>query len=283
MQPTTDLMTSISQQQSISSQNPSSAIPSVASLQSPSFTGGTSSPQPSAAGRSHAGATRKQGAVANAGGPAHGRADSVSNINAKSSIPPAVPTFGGPTIVNGNNAVSSNSYQGDHTRKASVTISTSGTVGQMPTIAGKPTVGNPIQFGSMNSGQSPSISHSTPFSGPSANSLAVSSHANPRVTSPQTSPSPIPQPASSGGRPPSSLHGQNNGLSFGSIGGDGSSVRLTSKRSHSFSDMPEATARIWHVVIVANSQYSAEPFETRVLSVVTQRHGKRWHGSEQQP
>jgi translation initiation factor 4G len=42
---------------------------------------------------------------------------------------------------------------------------------------------------------------------------------NPRVTSPQTSPSPIPQPASSGGRPPPSTYqAQGNVPNFGSFG-----------------------------------------------------------------
>jgi hypothetical protein len=45
---------------------------------------------------------------------------------------------------------------------------------------------------------------------------------NPRVTSPQTSPSPIPQPASSGGRPPPSTYqAQGNVPNFGSFGESG--------------------------------------------------------------
>ena len=259
-------MTSVSQQQNISSQNPSSASPSVASVQSPPPTGGTLSPQPTAAaGRTYTNATRKQGVVATAGGSVHGRADSVTNLNSKNSIPPAVPTLGGPTIVNGNNAVSPSSYQGDHSRKASVTISASGTSGQMPNggpIAGKPAAGNGIQFGSMNTGPSPRIGHSTPLPGPSTNSLAVVSPSNPRITSPQTSPSPIPQPASSGGRPPSSLHGQGNGLSFGSIGGDGLSVGLIRWCSFVCIDVLEATGRVWHALCITDASYAAKPSET---------------------
>lgn len=152
-------------------------------------------------------------------GPAHyGKADSMS-VNGKNSIAPAVPT-----IVNGNNAVAMASVH-DHGRKPSVTISAAGTSGYMAngaSVGGKPG-GNGIQFGSMNAGGSPATSHSVPMSNQSSNSLAVSPM-NPRITSPQTSPSPIPQPPASGGKPPSSLQGQSNGLSFGSLGGEDPSV-----------------------------------------------------------
>lgn len=156
---------------------------------------------------------------ATAGGAAsqHGKIDSV---NGKGPIPPAVPVVATPTIVNGNAAISPTMGLGDHNRKSSVTISAAGASGYMPNggpVAGKPAGGNPIQFGSMNAAGSPAMSSSAPLHNQS-NSLAVQTPNNPRVTSPQSSPSPIPQPTASGGRPPSSLHsGQ---LNFGSMGGE---------------------------------------------------------------
>ena len=132
----------------------------------------------------------------------HGKADSV---NGKGVIPPAVPVVGTPTIVNGNTVMSPTAGSSDHSRKPSVTISAAGASGYMLNggpVGGKPTGGNSIQFGSV------------PPSSQSTNSLAVHTPSNPRITSPQTTPSPIPQPAASGGRPPSSLQGQGNGMNF---------------------------------------------------------------------
>lgn len=193
-------------------------------------TSGKTAPQPGGtAPRSYASVSKKPiptipahnitTSPATVGGAAsqHGKTDSV---NGKGPIPPAVPVLGTPTIVNGNAAISPTMGLGDHNRKSSVTISAAGASGYMPNggpVAGKPAGGNPIQFGSINVAGSPSMSNSAPLHNQS-NSLAVQTPNNPRVTSPQSSPSPIPQPTASGGRPPSSLHsGQ---LNFGSLGGD---------------------------------------------------------------
>ena len=188
--------------------------------------------------RSYANATRKQFsspsvsanstlpvALGGSGPGHHGKSDTMSSVNGKGGIPPAVPALGTPTIVNGNNAVNIPSGQGDHGRKPSVTISAAGASGYMPNgspVVGKPG-GNNIQFGSMDAGPSPVIKYSTLQQN---QSLSVSNQMNPRITSPQTSPSPIPQPPASGGKPPSSLHGQGNGLSFGSLGGEEAPVSL---------------------------------------------------------
>ena len=232
-------MTSISQQTVLPSQVPSSITQSVAQVQSPpSSIGGTTSPQaavPAAAsGRSYANATKKlttsnSGIASTPSAPSHGKTGSTSPGNGKPAIAPAVPTLGMPTIVNGNNAGSTSSGHGEHNRKASVTINSQGASGHMPNggpAAGKPTAGNGIQFGSMNTSTSPAIVHSAPYIANSSSSLAVSAPPNPRVTSPATSPSPIPQPPASGGRPPSGLPAQGNGLSFGSMGGEDPSVSL---------------------------------------------------------
>lgn len=226
-------MTSISQQPALPSQVPSNASLSVAQVQPPSSISGSSreaAAQAVPSGRSYANATKKPflstsaangSAAAAVGTPQHGKTESISPVNGKNAISPAVPSLGGPTIVNGNSTLNSPS-SGDHSRKPSVTISASGTSGHMPNggpVVGKSAGGNNIQFGSINAGSSPAPGNITPYTGQGPNSLAVSSPSNPRITSPQTSPSPIPQPPVSGGRPPSSLHGQGNGLSFGSLGG----------------------------------------------------------------
>lgn len=109
---------------------------------------------------------------------------------------------------------------GPHGRKQSVVISASGTTGSIPNggpVGGQSPRPN-ISFGSMNGPQSsPAIASSGPYN--AQNSLATPN--NPRIISPSHSPSPIPQPAvSSGGRPPTNLPGQSNGLSFGSLGAE---------------------------------------------------------------
>ncbi|KAK7714421.1 hypothetical protein SLS57_007147 [Botryosphaeria dothidea] len=129
----------------------------------------------------------------------HGKTGSV---NGKSQIQPAVPAVGAPPIANGAPA---------HGRKpSSMTISAAGTSGPMANgSSNRPN----ISFGSLNAGGSPAIANSVP-------QAPQTTTPNPRITSPATSPSPIPQPPASGGRPPASLQGQGNGLSFGSMGGE---------------------------------------------------------------
>lgn len=117
--------------------------------------------------------------------------------------------------------MNSTSAMGDHTRQPSVTISAAGASGYMPNGApvAKPAGGNRPQFGAFNPDGSPAMAHATPQLS-QTNSLAV----NPRITSPTSSPSPIPQPPASGGRPPSTFQGQGNPLHFGSINGDDANV-----------------------------------------------------------
>ncbi|KAI9820238.1 MAG: hypothetical protein M1827_005860 [Pycnora praestabilis] len=235
-------MTSISQQPIIPPQVPGSTnATQVASVHPapPSISGTTSPlaavPAPATA-RSYANATKKpfsppiassttgpSSPVAVGGSTAaqHGKSSSISPVNGKHSIPPAVPVA--PSIVNSNNVVNGSSSSGTHARKPSVTISAAGTSGYIPNggpVAGPASRPGSIQFGSINAGGSPAAANPVPQSHQSNSSLAVSAPTNPRITSPQTSPSPIPQPAASGGRPPSGLQGQGNGLSFGSLGGE---------------------------------------------------------------
>lgn len=154
----------------------------------------------------------------------HGISDAESSVNGKVAIPPAVPQVGNPAIVNGNTPVSSSSGKGDHSRNVSVTMNAAGApyAQNGATVPGKSAAAIGIQFGA----NSPATANATLQPAHSSNSLAVNSPSNPRLISPQTSPSPIPQPPASGGRPPSSLHGQSNSLSFGALGGADGNVSL---------------------------------------------------------
>lgn len=113
----------------------------------------------------------------------------------------------------------------DHSRKTSVVINASGASGQIPN--GGPVGQNgrlPINFGSMGASGSPLQQPGVPYQAPSSN-MSVPPR-DPRVTSPAHSPSPIPQPPASGGRPPS-LQNQGNGVTFGQMGGESDSMRHT--------------------------------------------------------
>ena len=143
-------------------------------------------------------------------------ADAISPVNGRNPTIPAVPSVG-PTIVNGNNS--------DHTRKPSFTVTPSGATnfaangGAVGAVGGGQNKANNIQFGSVNAGGSPAQNNPPALVSQSSSNLGVAPP-NPRIISPQNSPSPIPQPAASGGRPPSSLQGQSNQPVFGQLGGD---------------------------------------------------------------
>jgi translation initiation factor 4G len=150
--------------------------------------------------------------------------DSNSLLNGKNTTATAAPSLSGPTIVNGNSI--------DHSRKSSFTVvpsnaanfgSNGGPVGAAQTKA------NNIQFGSMNNAGSPVPSQSPALGNPSSANLEVAS-LNPRIASPQTTPSPIPHLAASGGIPPPSRPGQGNGYSFGQIGEDGGDANVSHVR-----------------------------------------------------
>ncbi|THW66497.1 ARM repeat-containing protein [Aureobasidium pullulans] len=113
---------------------------------------------------------------------------------------------------------SSTMQNGDHGRKPSVIISASGTTGQIPNGGPQTQSSRPnINFGSMNGPTgSPAIASSVPAQQTTPNLSA----ANPNIISPSHSPSPIPQPAASGGKPPANLPGQNNAPNFGSFGAE---------------------------------------------------------------
>jgi translation initiation factor 4G len=116
---------------------------------------------------------------------------------------------------NQSSAKPANMQNGDHGRKPSVIISASGTTGQIPNGGPQTQTSRPnINFGSMNGPTgSPAIASSVPAQQTTPNLTA----AHPTIISPSHSPSPIPQPAASGGKPPANLPGQSNAPNFGSF------------------------------------------------------------------
>lgn len=207
-------MTSVSQQTQIPSQasntnNASQSTQSYASatkkaVSSPPVATSSSTPSPALA----------------VGGAApvqqHVKSSSVSPVNGRPAITPAVPAITTPAVLHSSNSVNNSST--DHSRKSSVTISANG--GYIPNggPVGSQKAGIP-QFGSLQ--DSPAASYSIPQITQPTSSTPISIPSNPRVISPDQSPSPIPQPPiSSGGRPPSGLAQQGN-MIFGSPSGDG--------------------------------------------------------------
>lgn len=201
----------------------------------------STSPQPAASSsplaataptpaRSYANATKKSATDSTAapvtvgGSVQHGKSTSVSPVNGKpmqtqqpQQAAPAPAAASGVTIVNGAPTAPSAS-QGDHSRKPSVTITSAGTSGYMPN-GGPASRPNSLQFGFANQQSSPNMGNPAALASSQSQSGLGAPSMNPRVTSPQTSPSPIPQPASSGGRPPPSTYqGQGNVPNFGSFG-----------------------------------------------------------------
>ncbi|PYI01831.1 hypothetical protein BO78DRAFT_423158 [Aspergillus sclerotiicarbonarius CBS 121057] len=213
------------QGQSTSTQAASSTQSTSAGKSSPQAPVPTPSSASTTAPRSYANATKKSATDSTAapvtvGGPSqHGKSTTASPVSGK---PMQQSQITGVTIVNGAPAPS----QGDHTRKPSVTITSAGTSGYIPNggQTGRP---NSLQFGFANQQSSPNMGNPAVLANQPQSGLGVTPPTNPRVTSPQTSPSPIPQPASSGGRPPpSSYQTQGNVPNFGSFGdGDNQQMR----------------------------------------------------------
>lgn len=262
-------MTSISQPV-LPPQAPSNAAPSQAagSAGKPSYAGATKKTiSPTSASGSSTPSTAVNSTQ-------NGRQDINSTLNGRP-IQPAVPAAGTPPITNGNTPTSSTSGLGDHARKPSVTISAAGTSGYLPNggpVAGKSKGGSNIQFGSVAEG-SPAAANAIPAPKESTKSLTVNSPANPRVTSPQGSPSPIPQPPPSGGRPPSSLHGTSNSMSFGSFGGPDANVSFNNVDSHHNTDANTiADETTWRTSRSCCISTTTEPPPPRVITVSTQRH-----------
>ncbi|KAI0476692.1 hypothetical protein F4859DRAFT_514025 [Xylaria cf. heliscus] len=145
----------------------------------------------------------------------HAKSSSVSPMNGRSNIMPAVPAVAhGTSTVNG---------QIDHNRKSSVTMSANGPNSYSTNGApAGPTPGS-IQFGFQDS---PAASHSTPQ--PPSAPVPIPGAGSRGVTEPRHSPSPIPQPSASGGRPPSGAAQSSSTLAFGSFDNSGSHIRTSS-------------------------------------------------------
>ncbi|KAI1001404.1 Eukaryotic translation initiation factor 4 gamma [Podosphaera aphanis] len=200
-------MTSISQHTQISSQvtSVSASTPLYSSaakkaVSSPAIASGSSTQSPIVA-------VGISGSVQ----PNHGKSNCPLPMNGKSSISPAVPVVTAPPIAHSSSATNG---AFSHGRKYSVTISANGPSSiNSSSLSGS---SGKIQFGSIT--DSPALSHSSPQIY-HHNASAPVSTPNPRVCDPAHSPSPIPQPSASGGRPP--VVGPSNGVNFGSFGGDG--------------------------------------------------------------
>ncbi|KAL2134193.1 hypothetical protein VTI74DRAFT_814 [Chaetomium olivicolor] len=139
----------------------------------------------------------------------NGKPSTVSPMNGRPNITPAVPVAA-PPVARGSSIVNGGP---EHSRNSSVTISANAPASHMAN--GGP-AGGPknIQFGF----ESPAVAHSTPQMGGAA-PIPIPGGGNPRIQSPAHSPSPIPQiPQQSGGqRAPSSIQAP---PTFGSFPGD---------------------------------------------------------------
>lgn len=142
----------------------------------------------------------------------HGNGETIPPLNGNTPAVTGIPSFEGQTGMNGNNALPASGVP-EHGRTPSFTITPSGINGAPP--VGQPNKANNIQFGAIGVGGQP-ISPAQASSSPA--NLGVGGVVNPRMVSPQASPSPVPRPAVSGGRPPSGLQNQGNPLVFGQPG-----------------------------------------------------------------
>ncbi|KAI0024916.1 hypothetical protein F4780DRAFT_483115 [Xylariomycetidae sp. FL0641] len=145
----------------------------------------------------------------------HAKSSSVSPMNGRPNIMPAVPTpaTGAPAVAHGTSNLNG---VPDHARKSSVTMNPNGPSsystngGSLAPNSAK----SAIQFGFQ---ESPAVSHSSPQLHGAA-PIPIPGNGNDRVRSPQNSPSPIPQPSATGGRPPSGTAQQGGSMTFGSFG-----------------------------------------------------------------
>ncbi|KAH7321671.1 hypothetical protein BKA65DRAFT_556020 [Rhexocercosporidium sp. MPI-PUGE-AT-0058] len=197
-------MTSVSQQSQLPNQAPNSTSASQPTLSYASTAKKAVSSPPNATGSS----TPSPAVAVGGSGPVqHGKSSSISPMNGKPAISPAVPAVSAPAIAHSSSAT--NGSAADHSRKSSVTIGANG-------MNGGPVGGIKIQFGSVPE-SSPKVAHGTPEGNHNTSSAPIAIP-NPRVTDPSHSPSPIPAPSASGGKPPSGLgQGSNAPMLFGSF------------------------------------------------------------------
>jgi translation initiation factor 4G len=205
----------------------SAASPSAnqTSASAASTTSGSSTPQSGAVPaqlpvRSYANATKTASSTppAAAGASAQNAKSTDSSVNGS-----------GPTTQGGSQPATNG--VSEHGRKPSMVISATGSSGY--TQNGGPvsqTSRPPINFGSMNApeGVQPNAAQQN------QSAAAPAAQEGNRTIEADHSPSPIPQPTASGGRPPSIAQTQGNGLNFGSMGGDASNQALNAagQQSH---------------------------------------------------
>jgi translation initiation factor 4G len=218
-------MTSIPQQANTPVQTSISGAQSAARKQSPSLPQGPISTAP-AVGRSSYAAATKSSIPSNAFGSSNmataiegsmpSQHSNGEAINGNIPTIAAIPSLEASAGINGTSNLSTSTLP-DHNRKPSFTFTPSGVNGGP--LGGQANKTINIQFGSANvGGGSPAPGASPALANSSPGNLGVAASMNPRNSSPQASPSPIPQPAASGGRPPSSLQTQGNSLVFGQSG-----------------------------------------------------------------
>ncbi|KAL2068283.1 hypothetical protein VTL71DRAFT_16381 [Oculimacula yallundae] len=197
-------MTSVSQQSQLPNQASNSTSASQPTLSYASTAKKAVSSPPNATSSS----TPSPAVAVGGSGPVqHGKSSSISPMNGKPAISPAVPAVSAPAIAHSSSAT--NGSSADHSRKSSVTIGANG-------MNGGPVGGMKIQFGSVPE-SSPKVAHGAPEGNHSTTSAPIAIP-NPRVTDPSHSPSPIPAPSASGGKPPSGLgQGSNAPMLFGSF------------------------------------------------------------------
>ncbi|KAH7313310.1 hypothetical protein B0I35DRAFT_480008 [Stachybotrys elegans] len=186
-------------------QNSTPAINTSATT-APSYASAAGAPKKSAQAPLVATGSHPPVVVGSSASPAqNAKAASPSPVNGKTAVTPAVPAAAprASSAVNGS----------DHSRKSSVTMAANGPSSYVPN-GGAVAGAKNIVFGY----NSPSQTHSIPQADASA-SIPIPG-ANPRVVSPAQSPSPIPQPSASGGRPPSGLQASGS-MTFGSLNSDG--------------------------------------------------------------
>jgi len=171
------------------------------------------------------------------GGPTqHVKVNSVAPVNGKQSSP-AVPIVGAPPIVS-SGSITNGSSQVPGQESKPVTISAQGTSGYLPNGSSSAPASRPnLHFGSMNAASgSPAVAHSVPHN-----------PQNPNLATPMAnsgsgrSPSPIPQPTVSGGRPPSAPQGQGSQLNFGNLGGSEGAEQNVSHPFSSYHKFHELT------------------------------------------
>lgn len=197
----------------------------------------------------------------------HAKTSSVSNMNGRSSVTPAVPTVAATPSVNGGSA--------DHSRNGSVTIAANGPNSYLAnggTVSNKPPG---IQFGYADA--SPAMPHSTPQQNSSAPMPIPGAG---RAVSPATSPLPIPQ-LTSGGKPGNT----ENSFKIGSYTNDGDvsiAQTLTTASQDSMCAMFQNTANIFTANRWATqlNDASSLPRETRLGCLPAQRHGSPRSGPQ---